>query len=84
MAFGDWDADGDTDIIINGRNAGVLENMGEEAESKTVSFTYNGNLSDKKLAGHTTSPTLVNWDNEGKPDLLLGAEDGYFYYWKND
>ena len=84
LAFGDWDKDGDIDILINGLNAGLLENMGEDVESKTVSFNFKGNLSDKKLAGHTTSPTIVNWDNKGKPDLLLGAEDGYFYYWKND
>ncbi len=84
LAFGDWDNDGDVDILINGINAGLLENMEEDAESKTVTFNFKGDLSDKKLAGHTTNPTLVNWDNEGKPDLLLGAEDGYFYYWKND
>lgn len=84
LAFGDWDKDGDIDILINGINAALLENMGEGAQSKTVTFNFKGDLSDKKLAGHTTNPTLVNWDNEGKPDLLLGAEDGYFYYWKND
>ncbi|HDZ06748.1 FG-GAP-like repeat-containing protein [Maribacter sp.] len=84
LAFTDWDQDGDIDILINGINAGLLENMGEEANSKTVNFNFKGDLSNKKLAGHTTSPTIVNWDKKGKPDLLLGAEDGYFYYWKND
>ena len=43
-----------------------------------------GDISDHKLAGHTTSPTFVDWDNNGIPDLLLGAEDGHFYYWKNE
>lgn len=82
LAFGDWDNDGDTDIIINGINAALLENMGGDAEK--ANFKFKGDFSTKKLAGHSTSPTLVNWDKEGKPDLLLGAEDGYFYYWKND
>ena len=82
LAFGDWDADGDTDIIINGINAVLLENVAQSPSK--VSFKFHGDFSDKKLAGHSTDPTLVNWDNEGKPDLLLGAEDGYFYYWKND
>jgi hypothetical protein len=82
LAFGDWDQDGDIDIIINSTNAAIFENTG--IKNQKVTFKLNGDLSDKRLAGHSTSPTLVNWDNSGKPDLLLGAEDGCFYYWKND
>lgn len=82
LAFGDWDNDGDTDIVINGLNAVLWENAGEAGQK--VNFDFQGNFSDKKIAGHSTSPTFVNWDKNGKPDLLLGAEDGYFYYWKND
>lgn len=82
LAFGDWDHDGDIDIIINSINAAIFENIG--GENQNVNFKLIGNLSNKKLAGHTTSPTLVNWDKAGKPDLLIGAEDGYFYYWKNN
>src|SRR5690606_24292769 len=33
--------------------------------------------------GHTTSPTIVDWNEDGVPDLLLGAEDGHFYYLEN-
>ncbi len=82
LAFGDWDKDGDIDIIVNSMNAAVIENIGQNDQG--VNMKLRGNLSDKKLAGHTTSPTLVNWNKNKKPDLLLGAEDGYFYYWKND
>jgi hypothetical protein len=35
------------------------------------------------LAGHTTSPTIVDWDKDDIPDLLVGAEDGFFYYMQN-
>jgi len=35
------------------------------------------------LAGHTTSPTTVDWDRNGIPDLLVGAEDGFLYYMRN-
>ena len=82
LAFGDWDNDGDIDIIINSLNADFFENVGEK--DGRVYMENRGHLSDFKLAGHTTNPTFVNWDNEGKLDLLLGAEDGCFYYYKND
>ncbi|MAU72327.1 MAG: hypothetical protein CML04_09540 [Pseudozobellia sp.] len=82
LAFGDWDNDGDIDILVNGINAALWENVGQKDDR--VDLKFHGDLSDLKLAGHSTDPTLVNWDGSKKPDLLLGAEDGYFYYWKND
>ncbi|SHJ29992.1 FG-GAP repeat domain-containing protein [Pseudozobellia thermophila] len=82
LAFGDWDGDGDIDILVNGINAALWENVGQTPNQ--VKLKFNGNLSDTKLAGHSTDPTLVHWNKTQKPDLLLGAEDGYLYYWKND
>jgi hypothetical protein len=41
-------------------------------------------LSDKKIAGHTTSPTVVNWGKGKLPELLLGAEDGHFYHFSQE
>ena len=82
LAFGDWDNDGDIDIIVNSLNAALMENMG--TNNQLINMKLQGNFSDQKLAGHTTSPTLVHWNKNEKPDLLLGAEDGCFYYLKND
>ncbi|MCB0565822.1 MAG: VCBS repeat-containing protein [Phaeodactylibacter sp.] len=79
--FADWDQDGDLDILLNSMNVALLENTGEEGGQ--VQFAFRGNLSEQKLAGHTTSPTTVDWDNDGVPSLLLGAEDGFFYYLPN-
>ena len=31
----------------------------------------------------TTKPTVADWDRDGVPDLLIGAEDGFFYQVKN-
>jgi len=59
-------------------NAALFENIGEK--DGKVLLKWKGNLSDEKLAGHTTSPTIVDWDKNGIPDLLLGAEDGHFYH----
>jgi len=78
FCFTDWDTDGDLDLLVNSENISLLENVGEEGGK--VKFTNRGNVADKKLAGHTTSPTIVDWNKNGTPDLLIGAEDGYFYY----
>jgi hypothetical protein len=43
-----------------------------------------GKLSDAILAGHSTSPTVIDWDKNGIPDILIGAEDGHFYLLKNN
>jgi hypothetical protein len=80
--FADWDIDGDLDIIVNSENVSWYENVG--TKSGIVEFDFKGNLSEQKLAGHTTSPTMVDWDKDGVPDLLLGAEDGHFYYLRNE
>ncbi len=74
----DWDNDGDTDLLVNTTNAAWYENTGQE-NGKTT-FRFRGDLMKPRLAGHSTSPTTVDWNNDGLPELLLGAEDGHFYY----
>ncbi|MCC5929016.1 MAG: VCBS repeat-containing protein [Cyclobacteriaceae bacterium] len=74
----DWDGDGDLDLLINSVNISLFENIGEK--DGLVQMEYKGQLSDKILAGHTTSPTLVDWNKNGIWDLLVGAEDGHFYH----
>lgn len=76
----DWDMDGDTDLLVNSQNAAWFENT--RTKDGLVIMVFRGDLSTKKLAGHTTSPTVVDWNGDGAPDLLLGAEDGHFYYMK--
>ncbi|MEK6479756.1 VCBS repeat-containing protein [Catalinimonas sp. 4WD22] len=78
LAVVDWDGDGDKDLLVNSLNVSLMENLG--VEDGMVNFRNVGTLAEKKLAGHTTSPTIVDWDKDGKPALLLGAEDGHLYY----
>ncbi|MGV8096256.1 MAG: FG-GAP repeat domain-containing protein [Mangrovibacterium sp.] len=75
----DWDGDGDTDLLADSRNAAWYENIGETTDGK-VKFRYKGDLMKIRLAGHDTSPTVVDWNRDGVPELLVGAEDGHFYY----
>ncbi len=81
----DWDNDGDLDILINSprespqetRSIAYYENIAEKGE---FVFRYRGDITNIRLEGHTTSPTTVDWDGDGIRDLLVGAEDGFLYY----
>jgi hypothetical protein len=73
----DWDGDGDLDLLENSTNADLLDNLGTE-EGETL-LMPRGPLSDRRLAGHTSSPCTANFFGTEKRDLLVGAEDGYLY-----
>lgn len=78
----DWNRDGKLDLIVNSANANILLNLGER--DGVTTFRDLGPVDELKLAGHDTSPTTVDWNNDGVRELLLGAEDGHFYYLKRN
>ena len=79
--FIDWDNDGDYDLLINTINTALYRNIGSPNE---YIFEFIGDLSSAVLGGHSTSPTTVDWNGDGIRDLLIGAEDGFFYYLPRD
>jgi hypothetical protein len=81
FVFADWNGDGRLDLIVNSYNANLLLNV-SNVEGEFLFRDY-GRLGDIRLAGHTSCPTVVNWYGGETPDLLIGAEDGYFYYLRN-
>ena len=78
----DWDGDGRTDILVNSENATWYRNC-EDRHGKIV-LKKIGNLARRNVAGHTSSPTTCDFDRNGKPDLLVGAENGRIYYIKHE
>lgn len=82
ICFADWDNDGVQDLIVDGYNAVWFRCISKDAEGN-VYLEYMGKVAEPRLEGHTTCPTPVDWNGNGIPDLLLGAEDGHFYYIEN-
>lgn len=82
LCFADWDLDGRIDLLVNSKNVSFFRNTGT-LPNGTIVLEDQGQVADQVLAGHTTSPTVVDWDRNGIPDLLIGAEDGRLYYFRN-
>ncbi len=77
LCLADWDGDGRPDLMVNSVSINFLRNLGDGR------FRDMGPVTSLELAGHTTSPTTVDWDGDGARGLLIGAEDGFLYYVPN-
>lgn len=82
ICFCDWDGDGRLDLIANGVNAEFRRNLGETGG--VTRFAPAVALGARRLAGHTTAPAPCDFDGDGMPDLVLGAEDGFIYFLQNE
>ena len=81
LTLADWNGDGRPDLVMNSRNAEVWINLG--TDGGVTRFRKSGDVAGYRLAGHTSAPTPVDFDGDGMMDLVIGAEDGFFYYVRN-
>jgi hypothetical protein len=81
ICFTDYDGDGAVDFFVNSTNADAFQQI--KYENRTWTFRNKKQIDRRNISGHSTSPMIVDFDNNNIPDLLIGAEDGYFYYKKN-
>jgi hypothetical protein len=79
--FADWDGDGKVDLLLDGKNVDFWRNVATNPGEWR--FKNEGPMAEDKLAGHTTAPTIVDWNKDGIPDLVVSAEDGCLYYLEN-
>ncbi|MFO1002570.1 MAG: VCBS repeat-containing protein [Planctomycetaceae bacterium] len=77
----DWDGDGRFDLLLNSANADFLQQV--DYKDGLWVMKNAGTLAQKNIEGHDVSPTTVDFDGNGIPDFVGGAEDGRFYYLKN-
>jgi predicted neuraminidase len=78
----DWDGDSRLDLLVNSENATWYRNL-ETRDGKVV-LKKIGNLADRNVAGHTSSPAVCDFNKDGKPDLLVGSENGRIYHIDHD
>ena len=86
LAACDWDGDGMTDLFINTGewkrgNSEYWRQTGRK-DGKWL-FRHEGRISPTALEGHSSAPCVCDFNGDGVPDLLSGAEDGQFYYLRN-
>jgi hypothetical protein len=76
--FADMDQDGDMDLITDSNEGPIwYQNVGTQQKPSMLPM---GTVVKAKLAGHNPTPNVVDWNGDGKLDLIVGAEDGFFYY----
>jgi hypothetical protein len=81
LAMIDWDGDGRVDILANSANANLLRQVARRGD--TWVFRDAGPLATRNIEGHDVSPAVADFDADGVPDFLGGAEDGRLYFMKH-
>jgi hypothetical protein len=81
FCFTDWDGDGRLDIIANSTSLAFYRQV--RSESGKWVFRLEGDIIEERMAGHSTCPAACDFDGDGIEDLVVGAEDGYFYFAPN-
>lgn len=79
LAVVDWDGDKRLDVLVNSENATWYRNAAGDLNSGLVMKKV-GNLARRNVAGHTSSPAVCDFNGDGKPDLLVGSENGRIYH----
>ncbi|MFM7039449.1 MAG: FG-GAP repeat domain-containing protein [Planctomycetaceae bacterium] len=81
LCAADWDGDGRMDLLLNSANADLLRQV--EYRDGLWVMEPAGTLAKQSIEGHDVSPTVVDFESDGVPDFVGGAEDGRMYFLKN-
>lgn len=82
----DWNNDGKKDLLCGEHDGKIflLTNVGADAAPVFQSTSYiQDQGQDLIIYSGRTSPDVVDWDRDGKKDILAGDKDGYVYFFRN-
>lgn len=81
----DWNNDGKKDVICgeSGGKVWLMLNTGTNANPVFASSAYIQNGSNALDVGSRSSPTVADWNHDGKKDLLVGEQNGHIHFVKN-
>ncbi len=81
IALVDWDLDGNLDLIANSPfQAAFFRNIASDGQ---FVFRDMGVFGLMRLGMHSSFPSVVDWNRDNVPDLIVGSESGHLYYLAN-
>ncbi|MGQ9708055.1 MAG: FG-GAP-like repeat-containing protein [bacterium] len=78
----DWNSDGQPDLVSGDRNGYFNVFIRQET---TLTGYYQYRLMDSTIldVGNNSQPAVVDWNGDGKKDLIMGTETGYILFYPN-